>query len=211
MAVEPPLLHTGISTALAAAGATEPLPHATRNGALRWLIEQDVEVAIVQVSLKDGLRPRSLRELRSVRPRLRVAGLLVGPSRELMDEARAVGLNVLLCWKCDVSHVVEAIESLRLGREYACPCCCRLLAHHSLFRGGLTVDRPLTPRELEVLQQMAADLDTKQIATALYISEKTVRTHRSHLMEKLGARTAAGMILAGIRAGLLDVDRTEAP
>ncbi len=211
VAVEPPLFHTAISTALATAGATEPHPHGTRDLALRWLVDHDVELAIVQMSPKAGSRPRALRELRRVRPHLRIAGFLCEPSRDLMDEARAEGLDVLLCWHCNVSHIVEAVESLRHGQQYACPCCCRLLAHHRLFRNRVSIARPLTPRELEVLRYMAADLDTTQIAETLYISEKTVRTHRGHLMDKLGTRTGPGSILAGIRAGLLEVGGHELP
>ena len=46
----------------------------------------------------------------------------------------------------------------------------------------------LTPRELEILEQIAAGLSNKEIAEALFVSENTVKTHSSRVFDKLGAK-----------------------
>jgi DNA-binding NarL/FixJ family response regulator len=62
----------------------------------------------------------------------------------------------------------------------------------------------LTPRELEVLQLIADGLGSRQIARALYISDDTVKTHVSHLLNKLGATSRANAVAIAIRSGLID-------
>ena len=66
----------------------------------------------------------------------------------------------------------------------------------------------LSPRERQVLTLLVAGLTNKQIAQALEISFRTVEIHRSHMMLKLGARSAAHAVKIGLYAGL-DDDLTE--
>jgi DNA-binding NarL/FixJ family response regulator len=66
----------------------------------------------------------------------------------------------------------------------------------------------LSPREREVLQLMAEGKSTKQIATALNLSKKTVDNHREHLMSKLNASTLAELIKYAIREGITSVENS---
>ncbi|WP_282135607.1 response regulator transcription factor [Seonamhaeicola maritimus] len=61
----------------------------------------------------------------------------------------------------------------------------------------------LTRRELEVLQLIVDELTTNEIAKKLFISTKTVETHRSHLIQKLEVRNTAGLVKIAIEKGLL--------
>lgn len=58
----------------------------------------------------------------------------------------------------------------------------------------------LTRRELEVLQLIAAEYTTTEIADRLHVSKETIKTHRRRMLSKLGARNVAGLIQ---RAGYL--------
>jgi DNA-binding CsgD family transcriptional regulator len=62
----------------------------------------------------------------------------------------------------------------------------------------------LTEREKEVLQLIASEYTSQQIAETLFISLKTVESHRLSLTHKLGIKNAAGMIKAAMRMGLVD-------
>jgi DNA-binding NarL/FixJ family response regulator len=64
----------------------------------------------------------------------------------------------------------------------------------------------LTPRQLEILKLIAEGHATKQIALELNISVKTVETHRSHLMERLGVHDVAGLVRIAIKAGVSKLD-----
>jgi DNA-binding CsgD family transcriptional regulator len=61
----------------------------------------------------------------------------------------------------------------------------------------------LTTREREILQLIAESKSMKQIAADLFISEKTVATHRQHIMDKLGVGTVPDLVKYAIREGLI--------
>jgi DNA-binding NarL/FixJ family response regulator len=68
---------------------------------------------------------------------------------------------------------------------------------------GPDLVEPLTSREHEVLEQMAAGLSNRQIATVLGISEHTVKFHVSAILGKLGVTSRAAAIRHGLRQGLV--------
>jgi NarL family two-component system response regulator LiaR len=68
---------------------------------------------------------------------------------------------------------------------------------------------PLTERETEVLQQLAQGKSNKEIAAALVIAEKTVRTHVSSILAKLGVTSRTQAALHAVRSGLVSLDSLE--
>lgn len=69
--------------------------------------------------------------------------------------------------------------------------------------GSTAAEGPLTPREQEVVVLVAAGRSTREIGEALGISQKTVETHRQHIMRKLGFHKAAEIVQYALRAGLV--------
>jgi DNA-binding CsgD family transcriptional regulator len=61
----------------------------------------------------------------------------------------------------------------------------------------------ITPRELEILQHIAAGLSTREIAGTLFVSENTVKTHASRLFDKLGVNRRTQAVHVGKRLGLI--------
>jgi DNA-binding NarL/FixJ family response regulator len=65
-------------------------------------------------------------------------------------------------------------------------------------------DIPISPREIEVLKLIALEYTNSEIAEKLFISIRTVDTHRRNLLEKLGVKNTAGLVRFAIRKGLVD-------
>ena len=63
---------------------------------------------------------------------------------------------------------------------------------------------PLSPREIEVLKLIALEFSNSEIAEKLFISIRTVDTHRRNLLEKLGVKNTAGLVKFAIQKGLVD-------
>jgi DNA-binding NarL/FixJ family response regulator len=68
---------------------------------------------------------------------------------------------------------------------------------------------PLTERETEVLAELAKGKSNKEIAAELVIAEKTVRTHVSNILGKLGVASRTQAVLHAVRSGLVSLDSTE--
>lgn len=66
----------------------------------------------------------------------------------------------------------------------------------------------ISPREYEVLEKIAYELTMQEIASALFISHETVKTHRKKLYEKLKARNTAGLVRRAFELGILELSRT---
>jgi DNA-binding NarL/FixJ family response regulator len=71
--------------------------------------------------------------------------------------------------------------------------------------GRAPIDDPLTPREREVLQMLAAGLGNKEIAARLTISDHTAKFHVSQILAKLNAASRAEAVSIGMRRGLVPV------
>ena len=63
---------------------------------------------------------------------------------------------------------------------------------------------PLSDREIEVLKLIADEYSNPEIAEKLFISIRTVDTHRRNLLDKLGAKNTAGLVKYAIQKGILD-------
>jgi DNA-binding NarL/FixJ family response regulator len=71
-------------------------------------------------------------------------------------------------------------------------------------QGEVTPTDPLTPREQEVIKQIAEGLSSEEIAQTLVISKKTVDRHRANILEKLGMRNRVELTRYAIRRGLVE-------
>ncbi|PJA26153.1 MAG: DNA-binding response regulator, partial [candidate division Zixibacteria bacterium CG_4_9_14_3_um_filter_46_8] len=60
-------------------------------------------------------------------------------------------------------------------------------------------------REREILVMIAEGLSNKQIANKLFLSVKTIETHRTHLMEKLGAHEVTALVRYAIKSGMISI------
>ena len=104
-------------------------------------------------------------------------------------------------------ELVQAVREVAAGREYVDP---------SLGAALLTPDGPpprptgpggeLSERELEVLRLIALGYTNAQMAEALFVSVRTVETHRAHVQQKLGVKERADLVRIARQVGLLAED-----
>ena len=96
-------------------------------------------------------------------------------------------------------ELLRAIRQVRDGKRYLDPVVAPLLAEH-------LTHRPLTSRELEVLQMVAKGMGNKEIAGSLNIAEVTVKLHVSHVLEKLNVKDRTEAATAALKRGILSLD-----
>ncbi len=102
------------------------------------------------------------------------------------------------------AEVVDAIREVAAGGRYVHPTLgARLVAADAEERARADAD-PLSDREREVLRLLALGHTNQEIAKMLYLSVRTVETHRAHIMQKLRLTTRAELVRYAIDAGLLE-------
>jgi len=97
--------------------------------------------------------------------------------------------------------IVQAIRDALQGAIYLSPRVANAVVQAYLSRSTLPPD-PLTSREREIVQRIAEGQTTKEIASHLDLSVKTVESHRSNLMRKLDIHETATLVRYAIRRGL---------
>jgi len=104
----------------------------------------------------------------------------------------------------------EAIEKVCAGQRYLCRAIDADLVQQYEQRAGNGASGldALTPRQRQILQLVAEGLGTRQIAERLFLSVKTVETHRAQLMERIGIHDIPGLVRFAIRHGLLPPEGT---
>jgi len=104
-------------------------------------------------------------------------------------------------------ELLEAVRAVSRGKMYLSEPVSSIVAECAPSTRFGDADRPLdtlSPREKEILQLIAEEHTSAEIAGMLFISEKTVEKHRSSLMEKLNIHSLAGLVRFAIKEGLVD-------
>ena len=167
--------------------------------------------ALVIVDLKmpklDGLEV--CRRVRDGLPHTRLLILSMYANAAYVTEAFRRGASGYVLKESDVSNLVEAVREVQAGGRYVSPPISDLvLAAYLKKTQSASVDPydTLTAREREILRLMVEGRAYADIAAQLTISPRTVETHRTHLMRKLGLRTPADLIRYGLRRGIVALD-----
>ncbi len=112
--------------------------------------------------------------------------------------------------KTSVSEeLLEAVHTVARGETYLSATISSIVVESAFSPSAFQSSNPLdnlSPREKEILQLIAEEHTSIEIAEMLFISEKTVEKHRANLMEKLHVRNLAGVVRLAIKYGLIDKD-----
>ena len=125
---------------------------------------------------------------------------------EYVFEALRAGASGFLLKDARPADLLDAVRRTHAGESLFAPGILRRLVEHYLDRPGAAPVPglgALTGRETEVLALIARGLSNDEIAAALTISIKTVKTHVGHLLAKLAARDRAQLVIAAYRTGLV--------
>lgn len=115
------------------------------------------------------------------------------------------GAKGYLLKNSDKQTIVNAIETVMHDEEYMDDSIKKILLQESITGQRRSVfEVPLTKREKEVLKLIAEGLSSQEIANTLFISLRTVETHRLNLNQKLDVKNTAGLVKEAIKRGLID-------
>src|SRR5690348_14477782 len=165
-------------------------------------LKPDVVLLDIGMPLLNGLDAG--RELKRLMPDIKLIFLTMNPDSDFAAEALRIGASGYLLKNSQASELVQAVCDVGRGRSYVTP----------QIRGGMreifirdpkAVNRPkhLTDRQREVLQMLAEGRSMKEIAHILQIKHRTVRFHKSRIMEELGISTNSELVQYAIKHGMI--------
>ena len=161
------------------------------------------DVAVLDVSMPRMTGLQAAREIRSHSPDTRVLILSMHDDERYFFEGLEAGAAGYVLKRAADTDLIDAVRTVASGRTFLSDD-----AQETLMRawqeGRAEPDSPLTPRELEVVKLIAEAFTNKQIAATLRLSEKTVESHRSNVLAKLGMRDRVEIVRYAIKRGLVE-------
>jgi len=155
------------------------------------------DLVILDLRLKSGDGLELIKSLKCLHPDLRILILTQYDAPLYAERALRAGALGYLIKDQAADEVLNAIRTVLSGEIYLTRAMAGLMLHKMVGATGKpprTGVEQLTDRELHVLQLLGAGLSTREIATCLKISFKTIETHRENIKFKLGLQNAAELV-----------------
>jgi DNA-binding NarL/FixJ family response regulator len=172
--------------------------------------ERNPDVILMDISMPTLSGLEATRQICEQIPEAKILILTVHSSAEYILQALRAGASGYLLKQAAPTDLIRAIKAVYRGEAFLSPTISRSVIQDyvektKLLEVGSRYDL-LTNREREVLQLTAEGYSIKDIAAHLSISDKTVRTHRKNLVQKLDIHSTAELTLYALRHGLISLD-----
>lgn len=172
--------------------------------AVRMALELKPDVIVMDMTMPNLDGTGATRRILAQLPQTRIIALSMHTHHQFISAMLSAGAAGYVLKTCQSKELIAAIRMIAGGKTYISP--------GIILPAKATAPRPigspppsltrLSEREREVLKLIADGYGTQEIATKLSMAEKTVATHREHIMGKLGITNIAGLTKYAIREGL---------
>jgi DNA-binding NarL/FixJ family response regulator len=190
------VVRSGLRKLLAGSDIQVDAEVATGSAAVKYTLEHDVDVVLMDIRMPDGDGLTALGRIRLDKPDQPILMLSAFDNPTYIARAVALGANGYLLKDCTRDELVAAITTVSTGENaWTRDELRRVTGALATPRLAADVEVSLTQRESEVLKQLAFGLKNKEIGQALGISYETVKEHVQHILRKIGVsdRTQAAV------------------
>ena len=169
--------------------------------ALQLVRERKPDIALLDISMPELNGLEVVGRIAHDHPNTRAIILSMHGDDESVRRALVAGAAGYLLKNSDRRELELALRAVARGDTWLSPSLTKRVV--ATYTQGASPDAVLTPRQREVLQLVAEGHSNKEIASRLNVALKTVETHRTELMERLGIHGVASLVRYAIQVGLV--------
>ena len=161
----------------------------------------EFDVLLLDMTMPGVSGAELIRRLLADDPSMKILVLSMNNESQSVNRALKAGASGYVTKDSDQLVLFSAIRKVASGHKFIDPA----LVESTVFDAGVADGLPhsiLSERELQVLQMLASGLTPGEIADSLFLSAKTISTHKTHLMQKLGIDNTADLVRYAIKYGL---------
>jgi DNA-binding NarL/FixJ family response regulator len=197
------LVRDGLKQLLLAAPGIEVVAEAADgHQALQAARNSNPDLALLDMSMPGPSGIDLVKRLKAACPAVRILVLSMHGERQYAARALKAGASGYLTKDSASEQLVTAIRKVAAGGVYLTDAAAESLLQNVVATDAAPHER-LSDREFEVLRLLAAGRSPTEIADQLHLSVKTVSTHKTHVLEKLGLDNAADLVRYAIQHGLV--------
>ncbi len=177
--------------------------------AVKISIEKNPDIVVMDIAMHYMNGIEATRQIKKENPDIKIIALSMHSERQIVVGIFRAGASGYLLKDSTSTELIEAIRTIYLGRKYISHKISDIVLKEisntkkDSEEIGLEI---LTNRESEILQLISEGNSTKRIAKVLFISPKTVESHRANIMGKLNIHNLPELTKYAIRAGLTSLD-----
>jgi two-component system response regulator NreC len=166
--------------------------------------QPDVVITDVRMPGLDGIS--ATRALQRTHPELPVIGLSTYDEEQVIVDMLEAGARGYLLKNASKEEIFTAVDAVFKGEVYFCsttsPRLAELIAksHYNPFKKKTVTE--INEREKEIIRLICQEFSSKEIAEKLDNSPRTIEAYRDRLLDKIGARNVAGMVVYAIKHGI---------
>lgn len=167
-------------------------------------LDKCIDVLLLDINLPDGNGINACKELLEKYKNLKIIALTNFEDSIFIKQILKNGAMGYLLKNTSKTELTEAIKEVTNGNRYLPKKISDILLNDSIGIENSSYFIPkLTLREKEILALIIKEYTTEEIASELFVSTKTVESHRSNLMQKLGVKNSAGLVRVAFEKGLI--------
>lgn len=172
--------------------------------AIRLLIQEDWDLALLDINMPGRSGLEVLEEARRLRPKLPVLVLTSYPEKEFAVRAFRLGAAGYITKQEASDQLIVAVRRVLTGGKYVTASLAEHLATHLGEDGQIAPHESLSQRELQVFRLIALGKSIKEIAAELALSEKTIATYRARITTKTGLSSNVEIARYALKQRLVD-------
>lgn len=174
--------------------------------AIRITTERQPDILILDITMPKLRGVEVISEVRVHSPKTKIIILSMHNKEVYIKECMKNGASAYLLKESAVNELRSAIDYVVNDQIYLSPAISKGVVKDWLTPTTMNDASPLTVREKEILKLLAEGHSNKEIAAMLFISPKTVETHRHRINEKLHLGNVADLVRYAIKEGLITLD-----
>jgi len=171
----------------------------------------DVHVLILNIHTLSTIIQNLISQLVITFPKIRILVLSVHNEEDFILKIIKAGAKGFLAKDTDRNELIEAIYTIRNGHDFYSKSITHLLLNKYISKikseDGLSSAsfKKLSARETEILKMWGNSYSNKEIAEKLFISVRTVESHKNHIMQKLNLKTIVDLVKFAIKNNLIEI------
>jgi DNA-binding NarL/FixJ family response regulator len=199
------IVRAGLKEILADTGDIEVAAEATNGQEVMARIRgHDYDVVVLDLSMPGRSGIELIKQVKDEKPKLRILVLTMHSEEQYAVRALKAGASGYLTKDSAAEQLVAAIRKIAAGGAYVSPETAERLALGASPRAEAAPHTLLSDREFQVLQLIAGGQSVGEIARRLALSVKTVSTHKTRILQKMGLANQAELIRYALEHKLLD-------